>query len=201
MLEERGGGYVVNVKDARWYESESFGKVATFEKASERFPHTGVHLFVLEPGKPNCRYHREDAQADFLVRSMLRGLNADLEGFTWYELPDPGWRYAGLLNDDLSPRPSYNAYMQMAKQLTGAEFLMPVDYGDAFEAYAFERTPFHLHVIWTNDEEVPHPTVSVPQGNFVAAYQRDGQLITPTASGADYLVPVGFSPVYIVRKP
>ena len=67
MIEESKSWFVVNVKDTRWYESAAFGKVATFEKAGERFPQTGVHLFVLDPGKPNCRYHREGAQEDFLV--------------------------------------------------------------------------------------------------------------------------------------
>ncbi len=69
MLEEREGWYVVNVKDARWYGNLAFGKVCNFEKPGEKFPETGIHLFVLEPGKPNCRYHRESAQEDCLVLS------------------------------------------------------------------------------------------------------------------------------------
>ena len=143
-----------------------------------------------------------EAQADFLVRSKVRGLSVDLEGFNWYELPDPGWRYAGLLNDDLSPRPSYEAYQQLAQQMIGAHYLMPVDYGEAFEAYVFNRQPYELHVIWTKEEHVPPLNAYVPQGNFVAAYQRDGGQITPLLDiSGDYLVPVGFSPVYIIRKP
>jgi uncharacterized cupin superfamily protein len=27
----------------------------------EPFPQTGVNIAVLEPGKPACRYHREEA--------------------------------------------------------------------------------------------------------------------------------------------
>lgn len=69
MLEEREGWHVVNVKDARWYGNPAFGKVCSFEKPGETFPQTGVHLFVLEPGKPNCRYHRENVQEDCLVLS------------------------------------------------------------------------------------------------------------------------------------
>jgi quercetin dioxygenase-like cupin family protein len=67
MIEEREGWHVINVREARWYENAAFGMVASFEKPGEKFPETGVHLFVLEPGKPNCRYHREGAQEDFLV--------------------------------------------------------------------------------------------------------------------------------------
>ena len=67
MLKENTGWHVINVKDASWSASSSFGKVCRFEKPGASFPQTGVHLFVLEPGKPNCRYHREDAQEDCLV--------------------------------------------------------------------------------------------------------------------------------------
>jgi uncharacterized cupin superfamily protein len=66
MLEERGGWFVRNVKDATWADSEAFGKVCAFDVGAP-FPQIGIRIFVLEPGKPNCRYHREDAQEDFLV--------------------------------------------------------------------------------------------------------------------------------------
>lgn len=68
MLEERGGWFVVNVKDAKWYGNRQFGRVCSFEM-KDPFPQTGVRIAVLEPGKPNCRYHREEAQEDFLVLS------------------------------------------------------------------------------------------------------------------------------------
>lgn len=69
MIEERGGWYVVNVRDARWYAREAFGTLCVFEDPPKSFPDIGVHLYRLEPGKPNCRYHRESAQEDFLVLS------------------------------------------------------------------------------------------------------------------------------------
>ena len=68
MIEQGGGWFVVNVRDARWVGSEAFGRRCIFE-GQGRFPHTGVRLAVLEPGKPACRYHRENAQEDFLVLS------------------------------------------------------------------------------------------------------------------------------------
>ena len=33
------------------------------------WPDTGVNIQVMEPGQPNCRYHREPVQEDFLVLS------------------------------------------------------------------------------------------------------------------------------------
>ena len=69
MLEQRGGWFVTNVKDARWYGNAAFGKTCSFEDPEQPFPQTGVRLYVLEPDQPNCRYHRESAQEDFLVLS------------------------------------------------------------------------------------------------------------------------------------
>ncbi len=70
MLEERDGWFVVNVKDADWWGNAAFGKVCRFDKDGS-FEQLGIHIYVLEPGKPNCRYHREDAQEDFLVLAGL----------------------------------------------------------------------------------------------------------------------------------
>jgi uncharacterized cupin superfamily protein len=67
MLEERDGWFIVNVKDARWARNEAFGTIGRLEKADDPFPQIGINIFVLEPGKPNCRYHREAAQEDLLV--------------------------------------------------------------------------------------------------------------------------------------
>ncbi|HHN74007.1 MAG TPA: cupin domain-containing protein [Acidobacteria bacterium] len=94
MIEERDGWLVVNVRDARWYESQAFGKVCSFEDPSQPFPETGVRLFLLEPGKPNCRYHRESAQEDLLVlsgqcRLLVNDQERLLEPWDYVHLP-PG---------------------------------------------------------------------------------------------------------------
>ncbi len=68
MLEEQDGWFVVNVAKAQWRQSSDFGRRCSFE-IEGRFPEMGVNLAVLEPGKPACRYHRENAQEDFLVLS------------------------------------------------------------------------------------------------------------------------------------
>jgi uncharacterized cupin superfamily protein len=69
MIEEKEGWFVVNVRDAAWSHTPAFGMVGSLEDPESPFPSTGVRLFLLEPGKPNCRYHRETAQEDFLVLS------------------------------------------------------------------------------------------------------------------------------------
>jgi len=94
MLEEKVGWYIVNVKDAPWSTSPEFGKVCNFEKEGVRFPHTGVRIWVVEPGKSNCMYHRESGQEDFLVlsgkcRLLVNGEEKPLETWDYVHCP-PG---------------------------------------------------------------------------------------------------------------
>ena len=92
MVEERGGWFVVNVKEARWVRNEAFGTMARFEPADAPFPQVGINVFLLEPGKPNCRYHREDAQEDLLVlsgrcRLLVNGEERILETWDFVHFP------------------------------------------------------------------------------------------------------------------
>ena len=52
----------------------------------------GIHVFVLQPGKPNCRYHRESAQEDFLVLSgecvlLINGEERHLRAWDFVHCP------------------------------------------------------------------------------------------------------------------
>src|SRR5262245_8996426 len=44
------GWFVVNVRDAGWRTSESFGSDCTFESKAARFEQLGINISVLEPG-------------------------------------------------------------------------------------------------------------------------------------------------------
>lgn len=68
MIDQQDGWYVVNVKDANWHRSDAFGDYVNFETQGS-FPDVGMNLQILYPGKPNCRYHRENTQENFLVIS------------------------------------------------------------------------------------------------------------------------------------
>ena len=76
-LEESGSGltpvsegwFVVNVRDTAWRDHEMFGADCRFEGPDAGFTHLGINISVLQPGQPNCRYHRESLQEDFLVLS------------------------------------------------------------------------------------------------------------------------------------
>jgi uncharacterized cupin superfamily protein len=60
------GWFVVNAKEARWFEHETFGSGTVFE-GEPKFKELGINIGVLEPGQPSSMYHRENAQEDFLV--------------------------------------------------------------------------------------------------------------------------------------
>jgi len=63
------GWFVVNVRDADWLISETFGSGCEFEGEKSRFPQLGNNIAVMEPGQPNCLYHAESQQEAFLVLS------------------------------------------------------------------------------------------------------------------------------------
>jgi uncharacterized cupin superfamily protein len=68
LVPEAEGWFVVNAREARWEGIEGMGRWCVFE-GETRFEHVGVNIHVLDPGQPNCMYHGEDAQEDFLVLS------------------------------------------------------------------------------------------------------------------------------------
>jgi uncharacterized cupin superfamily protein len=65
---EGDGWYVLNVSDMPTGGRNESGYWHDFEGDGE-FPHFGINIQVLQPGQPNCKYHAEEAQEDFLVLS------------------------------------------------------------------------------------------------------------------------------------
>ncbi len=65
------GWFVLNARDAAWLNQRGvFGYGCPFGSRGEGlFAQLGVRLVVLRPGEPNCRYHAESQQEDFLVLS------------------------------------------------------------------------------------------------------------------------------------
>jgi quercetin dioxygenase-like cupin family protein len=78
QLEDSGSGlapvtegwFVVNVRDAEWWSTESRGAQCVFENeygaTPVEFDQLGIHLTVLEPGQTSM-YHAEANQEGFLV--------------------------------------------------------------------------------------------------------------------------------------
>jgi uncharacterized cupin superfamily protein len=86
------GWFVVNVRDAEWWTSETFGSGCGFESREFSFPQLGINLSVLEPGEPNCLYHSESQQEAFLVlagecRLLVEGAERLLRPWDFFHCP------------------------------------------------------------------------------------------------------------------
>jgi uncharacterized cupin superfamily protein len=89
------GWFVLNAREAIWYENANFGSFTIFEgKDGARFQQLGINIGVLEPGKPACMYHREEEQEDFLVIAgeavlLIEGEERPLKAWDFVHCP-PG---------------------------------------------------------------------------------------------------------------
>ena len=93
LVPEGDGWFVLNAREARWWHHETFGSSVVFE-GDAPFPDFGINIQVLEPGQPNCMYHGENAQEDFLVLSgecllLVNGEERPLE--QWDFVHSPAW--------------------------------------------------------------------------------------------------------------
>ena len=86
------GWFVLNARDARWFESE-LGFYVQFEGENARFDQVGIGLGILRPGEPGAMYHGEDAQEDFLVLSgecllLIEGEERRLKAWDFVHCPN-----------------------------------------------------------------------------------------------------------------
>ena len=58
---------IVNLADAPARSHPRRATQIDWEPEDAPWPDTGVNVQVMQPGKPNCRYHSEAVQEDFLV--------------------------------------------------------------------------------------------------------------------------------------
>lgn len=65
------GWFVVNAREAQWWQRPGRGVLCEFEGAgfegATDFEQLGINLSVLAPGEPMAMYHRENDQEGFLV--------------------------------------------------------------------------------------------------------------------------------------
>jgi uncharacterized cupin superfamily protein len=65
---EGSGWFVLNARDARWWQRQGLGRWADLEGDGD-FEQLGIRVAVLQPGEPSGMYHGETGQEDFLVVS------------------------------------------------------------------------------------------------------------------------------------
>jgi uncharacterized cupin superfamily protein len=59
--------FIRNLADAVALSHSKRAMILDFEDDSAPWPDMGVNVQIMEPGVPNCRYHSEPVQEDFLV--------------------------------------------------------------------------------------------------------------------------------------
>jgi len=59
--------FVMNLADAPATARPRRALMIDFEPDRRSWPDTGVNVQVMQPGQPNCKYHSEPVQEDFLV--------------------------------------------------------------------------------------------------------------------------------------
>jgi len=59
--------FVMNVADAPTRAHPRRATIIDFESDDAPWPDTGVNVQIMQPGQPNCKYHSEPVQEDFLV--------------------------------------------------------------------------------------------------------------------------------------
>jgi len=67
MVEHMDEPFVMNVADAPAMSHSRRAMIIDFEPENSPWPDTGVNIQIMQPGQPNCRYHSEPVQEDFLV--------------------------------------------------------------------------------------------------------------------------------------
>ena len=84
--------FIVNVSDAPALCHSRRATVIDFEDGRGSWADLGVNIQVMEPGQPNCRYHSEPVQEDFLVlfgecRVILEGEERRLRQWDFVHCP------------------------------------------------------------------------------------------------------------------
>ena len=74
LVPKSPGWFVMNARDARWYDKPGLGHSLPLTgddeyQAETFFPMLGMAIRVVEPGEPSTTYHWETEQEDFLVLS------------------------------------------------------------------------------------------------------------------------------------
>jgi uncharacterized cupin superfamily protein len=88
---EGAGWYVLNARDARWWERRGLGRWADLEGDGD-FAQLGMRIAVLEPGRPTGMYHGESGQENFLVVSgecvlVIEGQERHLKAWDFVHCP------------------------------------------------------------------------------------------------------------------
>jgi uncharacterized cupin superfamily protein len=84
--------FVMNMADAPSRSRPHQATIIDFESDDAPWPDTGVNVQIVQPGQPNCKYHSEPVQEDFLVLHgecivILDGVESPLKQWDFVHCP------------------------------------------------------------------------------------------------------------------
>lgn len=157
-----------------------------------------------------------ELQNRYVVKVFARSLAARLPITIWFMKTDGNEpSLPGLLNNDLTPKPSYQAFNYLTRQLNRAVYqrtLTTAETGSSqIEGYVFQAGRYRIDVLWTEDSTWTNPNDD-PWLPFTAVASRlqvvdksgNGRIYTDAEDGiADgrITVLVGGSPLYLIYEP
>lgn len=154
----------------------------------------------------------DELQSRYVGQAFARAMVADLQPTIWFQLLDDSrlgvWKF-GLLDPDLRPKPSYQAYQTAVEQLSPAECVRTLEAGETgsaqIEAYEFlvDGGLTTLVMAWANDEQVYPLVLEVAQVTVVDKYGSETFLSDGDDGAVDGKVQatIGPSPIYLRFQP
>jgi hypothetical protein len=108
-----------------------------------------TEIALLCPSIDPCSQSYEDTKASLLVQSFAIGMAENLRSTVWYDVFG-GWSNSGLLYRDHSPRPAYNAFAFMQKELADADVTQTINAG-SITGYEFNSSSRRVWLVWSAD--------------------------------------------------
>lgn len=139
----------------------------------------------------------EQTKAAYLAMSNAAAAAVGLEGNIWYSML--GWRESGLVNQDMTPRPSFQALTINAEKLAEATYSGPVEQFEGVMGYEFSRQGSRMWVLWALGTEPLRVTLTEPPDAVSDVYGEALTLGVELDSGPT--LEVGPSPVYVEWNP
>jgi uncharacterized cupin superfamily protein len=150
---------IVNLADAPTFTHSRRATVIDFEPQDEPWPDTGVNVQVMQPGQPNCRYHDEPVQEDFLVLhgeciAIVDGEERRLRQWDFFHCP------AGIPHVFVGAGDGPCAVLMIGSRRTDAAHYPVNELAARYDASAAAETddPEEAYADWRREQWQPAPS-------------------------------------------
>jgi hypothetical protein len=163
----------------------------------------GWHSDETYPSMPSSY----EIQSRYVAQIFAQATAANLDSLIWWTWIDPNPPYTenGLLTQDLTPKPAYDAYRTAADKLGAAEFIDQLTTPGNIEGYQFvSRWEMPLYVVWATDDDVHTISVSGVSAEKTDLYGRNSTFLSDNTDGVidgRITIVVDANPVYLEILP